>query len=463
MNHVPATESQRKARPNIDHVARIIDQYYTVRGTELMVDSVPVSELVEQFGSPLFVYDQSVILKKIDEVRALLPAPFQLYYSIKANPNATILKLCLQQGCGLEIASGGELYQALQAGCPPDRLIFAGPGKTRDELAAALHAGIREIHVESIEEARCINELAGADAHVAKVALRVNPTDAAGGAMRMGGKASPFGIDEETLDSVLDEILTLSSLKVVGVHLFMGTQILDAATLINQYQRAVEIARRVASRLPHSLATIDFGGGLGTPFFPHESPLDLRQAAEGVAQIAQQLTTDPLLRSATAIMEPGRFLVNEAGIYLSRVTRVKQSRGKTFAVIDGGMHHHLAASGNLGQTIKRNFPVAVVNKIGLSSKQPVDVVGPLCTPLDCLARGVELPPVEAGDLIGVFQSGAYARTASPHGFLSHNTPAEVLVVDGQGKLIRRRGQPQDYLRDQADPNAAATAGATSHA
>ncbi len=174
------------------------------------------------------------------------------------------------------------------------------------------------------------------------------------------------------------------------------------------------------------------------------------------------MQADPLLRSATAIIEPGRFLVNEAGIYLSRVTRVKQSRGKTFAVIDGGMHHHLAASGNLGQTIKRNFPVAVVNKIGQSPQHPVDVVGPLCTPLDCLARAAELPLIEAGDLIGVFQSGAYARTSSPHGFLSHDTPAEVLVVDGQAMLIRRRGQPQDYLRDQTDLAAAPTADGTSH-
>lgn len=439
-----------KTRRNIDHVARIVDRYYEVRDHELFVGGIPVSQLAEEFGTPLFVYDQSVMQRKIDEVRSMLPRGFKLYYSIKANPNASILKFFLEQGCGLEVASGGELFQTLRVGCPHDRLIFAGPGKSQDELAAALQASIREIHVESIEEARCINGLAAAAGLPATIALRVNPVDAAGGAMRMGGRASPFGIDEEDLNEVLDEILKLSHLKVVGVHLFMGTQILDAETLVTQYRRALSIAREVAGRISGPLATIDFGGGLGTPYFPNETELDLRRAAEGIAAVAKEMKNDPLLSGADAILEPGRFLVNEAGVYLARVNRVKESRGKTFAVIDGGMHHHLAASGNLGQAIKRNYPVALVNKLGLPSTQSVDVVGPLCTPLDCLARGANLPTVEADDLFGVFQSGAYARTSSPHGFLSHNTPAEVLVTGGSATLIRHRGQPEDYLRDQCE-------------
>jgi diaminopimelate decarboxylase len=210
----------------------------------------------------------------------------------------------------------------------------------------------------------------------------------------------------------------------------------------------------VAKRIPGRLATIDFGGGLGTPYFPNECELDLQQAAAGIALVAEEMQNDPLLSGAEAILEPGRFLVNEAGVYLSRVNRVKESRGKTFAVIDGGMHHHLAASGNLGQAIKRNFPVAICNKLGAPATANVEVVGPLCTPLDCLARGASLPVVEAGDLFGVFQSGAYARTSSPHGFLSHNTPAEVLVADGVATLIRHRGRPEDYLRDQCEGGSA---------
>jgi diaminopimelate decarboxylase len=311
-----------------------------------------------------------------------------------------------------------------------------------------VQASIQEIHLESIEEARCLSALAEANGTAVSVALRINPVDAAGGAMRMGGRASPFGIDQEDLDEVLTEILSLPRLNVVGVHLFMATQILDAEILVTQYQRALSIARDVAGRIPGSLQTIDFGGGLGTPFFAHETELDLAAVAAGLAEVAEAMQADPLLAGAKAILEPGRFLVNEAGVYVAAVTRVKQSRGKTFAVIDGGMHHHLAASGNLGQTIKRNYPVALLNKLGLPATQKTEVVGPLCTPLDTLARQAELPPVAAGDLFGVFQSGAYARTSSPHGFLSHPSPAEVMVVQGTASLIRRRGQPDDYLRDQ---------------
>jgi diaminopimelate decarboxylase len=439
-------------RPTHDHAARLVEDYFEVHDHQLSVGGVSVTKIAEEFGTPVFVYDQGVILRKTEEIRSLLPSQFSLYYSVKANPNAAMLRSFLQQGVGLEVASGGELHQAIDAGCPPERLIFAGPGKTRHELAEAVKASIREIHVESVEEACCLSDLAKASGRVANIALRVNPTEASGGAMRMGGRASPFGIDEEDLDHALTRILELPQLNVVGVHLFMATQVLDAEILISQYQRALLIARQVASRIPGPLKSIDFGGGLGTPYFAHESVLDLDRVQSGVAKIAKEMKDDPLLASAQAILEPGRFLVSEAGIYLSRVLRVKESRGKTFAIVDGGMHHHLAASGNLGQTIKRNYPVAILNKLGRKPTHTVEVVGPLCTPLDMLARQAKLPAVAAGDLFGVFQSGAYARTASPHGFLSHDSPAEVMVADGTARLIRRRGRPDDYLRDQRESN-----------
>ena len=302
--------------------------------------------------------------------------------------------------------------------------------------------------MESVEEARWLNELAQTRNKVATVALRINPVGGAGGAMRMGGRAAPFGIDEEDLGPALDEILSLPRVRVVGVHLFMATQILDAETLIGQYHRALAMAHDVAARIPERLRTIDFGGGLGTPYFPHETELDLDQLRLGLANIDKQLAADPLLSDVVGILEPGRFLVNEAGVYVASVTRIKVSRGKTFAVLDGGMHHHLAASGNLGQTIKRNFPVAILNKLGESPDQVVDVVGPLCTPLDMLARQMPLPCIEPGDLFGVFLSGAYARTSSPLAFLSHNAPAEVLVRNEHPLLIRRRGRPEDLLQDQ---------------
>lgn len=431
-----------------DHAARLVHSRFSVRNDELHIGGVAVSEIAAQFGTPLFVYDQAIMESQVALLRETYPAKFELFYSIKANPNAAILRCFLQQGCGLEIASAGELYQALQAGCPSERVIFAGPGKTAAELDLAIQANIGELHIESIDEAVTLDALAQKQGRSMNVALRINPVDGGGGAMRMGGRSSPFGIDEEMLDDAVHQVLALRSLRLSGVHLFMGTQILDADVLLAQYERGISIARRVARQLPHPLHTIDLGGGLGIPYFANESPLDCARLAAGLREIAAQLDADALLCHARCVIEPGRYLVGEAGVYLCRVTRVKQSRGRNYAVIDGGMHHHLAASGNLGQTIKRNFPVLVANRIGSGEEIQTDVVGPLCTPLDTLARKASLPPMQAGDLFAVLQSGAYARTSSPHGFLSHDAAAEVIVHDGTARLIRRRGKPQDCLIDQ---------------
>lgn len=447
-NRNPTPSPERRVR---DQVARVVGRYFQVVEEELQIGDCSVSNLISEFGSPLYVYDQQIISRKISEVRQTLPQRFELYYSIKANPNAEILRIILAERCGLEVASAGELQLALAAGCQPTNIIFAGPGKTERELAHAVQNGIGEIHVESIEEARWIHALAQKLKRVCPIALRVNPNDSAGGAMRMGGKPSPFGIDEEQLGPVIDEIKKLWHVKIQGVHQFMGTQILDASILLKQYQRALEIARQIAGRLGEPLKTLDFGGGWGTPYFPHESELDLAAVTEGLKSIDAQMAADPLLSRTSAIIEPGRFLVNESGVYLTTVTRIKHSRGKIFAVIDGGMHHHLAASGNLGQTIKRNYPLAIVNKLGAKDEQTVEITGPLCTPLDTLGRSIALPLITAHDVVGVFLSGAYARTSSPLGFLSHSAPAEVLVQGGHAKLIRRCGTPEDYLADQINP------------
>ncbi|MFZ0636979.1 MAG: hypothetical protein WAM08_15770, partial [Candidatus Acidiferrales bacterium] len=210
----------------------------------------------------------------------------------------------------------------------------------------------------------------------------------------------------------------------------------------------LEIARRVAKRTGRPLAMLDFGGGLGVPYFSHEHELDMEALRAGLAKLFADVERDSAFSGTKFMVEPGRYLVGEAGVYVARVTDIKISRGKKFLIGDGGMHHHLAASGNLGQTIKRNYPVAILNKLDAPATETVDVAGPLCTPLDVLARGVQLPPAEVGDLIGVFQSGAYARAASPLGFLSHPSPLEVWIEGGESRLIRRRGEYQDYLNDQ---------------
>lgn len=433
----------------MDQVHGLMERHFPLSDQELLIGHVPVSELAHRYGTPLFVYDRSVIEKKWQLLRDALPPEFSICYSVKANPNQAILRCFLASGAGLEIASGGEFHQALKAGCPPDKIIFAGPGKTESELKLVLENGIGEIHVESPREAGRISVIAERLGVRAPIAVRVNPSgEAEGGAMRMGGRPAPFGVDEESLDEVLDYLLSLSSIEFRGVHIFAGTQILDFEILATQYRQGIEIARRIAARLRHPLHTVDFGGGLGIPYFSHERELDMGKLRQTLEVFMEEVRFDARFSGTQFLVEPGRYLIGEAGVYVTRVTDVKTSRGKKFIIVDGGMNHHLAASGNLGQTIKRNYPVALLNKIQRPSEETVDVVGPLCTPLDVLARGVNLPRTEAGDIFGVFQSGAYGRSASPLGFLSHPAPPEVWVDRDQHALIRRRGDVSDYLLDQ---------------
>jgi diaminopimelate decarboxylase len=255
----------------------------------------------------------------------------------------------------------------------------------------------------------------------------------------MGGKPAPFGIDEEHLESVIEFLESEPAIELCGIHIYAGTQILDCAIIEAQYKKALEIAESVAAKLGRPLHTIDFGGGFGIPYFANETDLDLLRLRESLADMIEGVRRNPMLSAARLIVEPGRFLVGEGGVYVARITDIKVSRGKKFLVVDGGLNHHLAASGNLGQTIKRNYPIGLATKLNSPAEETVDIVGPLCTPLDTLARGLRMPKTEIGDLVAVFQSGAYARTASPLGFLSHPAPPEVWILDGKDTVIRNRG------------------------
>jgi len=420
------------------------------------VGGVPVTELAENYGTPFFVYDRAILDSKHQALKASLPAGVDIYYSVKANPNLAILRHFVLRGCGLEIASEGELLQALASGCPVDRIVFAGPGKSERELEVAIRRGIGEIHVESMNEALRISAICNRSALRARVSVRVNPVgDSQGGAMRMGGKPAPFGIDEENLASAVRYLSSEPCFEFRGIHMFAGTQILDAEVLVRQYRRCIEIARDVAKSIGRPLQTVDFGGGLGIPYFEGERALDLETFKVQVAVLFDELRLDPNFLGTRYIVEPGRFLVGEAGIYVTRIVDIKESRGKTFLIVDGGMNHHLAASGNLGQTIKRNYPICLLQRMDSDTVEHVDVVGPLCTPLDTVGRNVRLPKGKIGELVGIFQSGAYARSASPLGFLSHPTPPEVWVDHGRHCLIRQRRDANEATNDARIPAAMA--------
>lgn len=421
-------------------VAELVSQHFSVMDGELCIGGLSASSIASQFGTPLFVYDAGIMEAQLKRLRAALPDRFEIYYSVKANPNVAVLRHFLALGCGLEIASAGEYHAAIAAGCPTTKIIFAGPGKTEQELELVLAKGIGEIHVESSVELDRIVRLSQRLGVRATVALRINPTgESQGGAMRMGGKAAPFGVDEELAAEMVDRMAKSPVLAFAGMHLFAGTQILDHEVLLTQYRKGVELARSLAMRMQRPLATVDFGGGLGVPYFANEQPLNLVGLREGLDALMRTIQSDPWFKGTRFLVEPGRFLVGESGIFVASVTDVKVSRGKRFVILDGGMNAHLAASGNLGQTIKRNYPIGILNKMNAVTTVTADVVGPLCTPLDTLGRTVELPQPKVGDLVGVFQSGAYGLTASPVNFLSHLSPVEVLVEQGRAQLIRARG------------------------
>ena len=431
-----------------DLVDTLVAAHFPGSARELRIGGLPIGEVIVACGTPAFVYDAAAIERRWTAMRAAFPSSVAIHYSIKANPCPALVRSFVERGAGLEIASSGELLLALAAGAAPERILFAGPGKTDAELELALKHDIGEIHVESFAEVDRLAVLAARLGTRARVAARINPgADAQGGAMRMGGKPAPFGVDEERLDEIVTRVARDPALELRGVHLFAGTQILDAGTLLTQYEKALAIARRAAAIAGRPLATVDFGGGLGIPYFAGDQPLDLDRLGSGVAALLSAIARDPAFASTRFVVEPGRFLVGEAGIYVTRVTDVKTSRGKMFAILDGGMNHHLAASGNLGQVLKRNFPIALIERLDEPRAERVDVVGPLCTPLDHLGRDVTLPAPAIGDLVGIFQSGAYARSASPLGFLSRPAPPEVVVEHGAVHLVRRRGTDDELIAD----------------
>jgi diaminopimelate decarboxylase len=422
----------------------LVDECFGAAGDELVLGGVPASALAAAHGTPLYAYDAGILRRRLELLRAALPARVEIFYSVKANPNVEVIRTFVAAGAGCEIASAGELLRARAAGCPAERILFAGPGKQEAELERAVAAGIGEVHVESLDEIALLSSLAERAGKRVAVAIRVNPgAEARGGAMQMGGRPAAFGIDEEELGAAAEAVRTARGLILTGVHMFAATQILDAAVLAEQWRHAVALAARLAVLADIPIRTVDLGGGLGVPTFGEERPLDLQALGAAAAELLGRLP--PALAGARFVLEPGRFLVAPAGVYLARVLRVKRSRGATFVVLDGGMNHHLAASGNLGQVIRRDYPLLNASRLHGEPALHARLVGPLCTPLDTLAREAHLPETRPGDLIALLQSGAYGLTASPVGFLSHPMPAEVLVEGGRAVCIRPRGTAEAPL------------------
>ncbi len=398
---------------------------FEISERELVIGGQRLSALAAQVGrTPFYAYDRQRIARRVADVRAVLPRGVDLHYAVKANPMPELLAFITPLVDGLDVASAGELQRALAAGMAPGAISFAGPGKRTPELDAAVAAGVL-VNVESFREVPLLTEASQRLGLPARVAVRVNPDfEVRGAGMRMGGGAKPFGVDVEQVPALLQAIAA-AGLQFEGFHLYAGSQMLRADLLAQATRATGELLLRLSADAPAPVRHLNLGGGWGIPYVANEQPLDVAPVCAALQELVDRAAVS--LPGARLQIELGRYLVGEAGVYVAQVLDRKVSRGQVFLVTDGGLHHHLAASGNFGQVIRRNYPVAIGNRMDGAEREAVSIVGPLCTPLDLLAERVELPVAQPGDWIVVFQSGAYGASASPQAFLGHPPCAEVLV------------------------------------
>lgn len=391
----------------------------------LAVDGEAVTSLLRDVEStPVFVYSSNIIRATVHRLRSAMPKRISLHYAVKANPYDPILRLFNELVDGFDIASGGELAMVRAAGIDPELVSFAGPGKRDDEIAAAITAGVT-LNLESEGEAVRALGIADQLAITPRLAIRVNPDfDLKGSGMKMGGGAKPFGVDAERVPALARQIIAEGA-EWRGFHIFAGSQALDAEAIADTQAQTLELAARLAEASGAALPRCNLGGGMGIPYFPGDTPVDVARVGELLGERFERLP--PVLARTEFCIELGRYLVGQAGIYVTRIVDRKISHGEVFLVTDGGLHHQLAASGNFGTVVRRNYPVAIATRIDQPVEEEASVVGCLCTPLDRLADKAGFPRAEVGDLVAVFCAGAYGASASPAAFLGQGPAAEMLV------------------------------------
>ena len=399
--------------------------HFTRQGSVLCVAGKPVTEwAAEADATPVFVYDSSVVKKQIKLLREHLPGGMKISYAIKANPYAPLVEKISAWVDGFDVASLQELDLALNQNIDAAQISFAGPGKSLSGLRRAIESGVI-INVESTTEIQRCVDIGQTLGIRPKVCIRLNPgLDVRASGMKMSSaEGSPFGIDFEQLPAILRDF-PVQALELLGFHVYGCSQQLDASILLEYFSSLMEQLEKLVANSPVPIQQINLGGGFGIPYFPSEVPIDLNLFGGGIKKLLDK--NQAWLQDTEIKMEFGRFLVGEAGVYLCRVVDIKESGSSTYVIVDGGMHHHLANAGLLGQVVRRNFPTALANKMDQAKDSKVHICGPLCTPLDRVASAVELPPVAIGDLVAIFSSGAYGLTASPTGFLSQPMASEIL-------------------------------------
>ncbi|WP_228484600.1 pyridoxal-dependent decarboxylase, exosortase A system-associated [Microbacterium cremeum] len=399
---------------------------FQTRDGGMLLGGLPIERLARRVGStPFFAYDRAALSERVALLRAELPDDLELSYAVKANPMPAVVQHLSGVVDSLDVASGAEMKLALDTPIGAGAISFAGPGKSNAELSQAVAAGVI-IELESPMEADRVVK-AGEEVGVRpQVAIRVNPDfEVKGSGMRMGGGAQQFGVDAENVPSLIRR-LEQADVDLLGFHVFAGSQNLHTEIILDAQVKTVDLLLALSEEAGSAVSYLNLGGGLGIPYYENDDPLDLHAVGANLENLLRHRIR-PALPDARVVLELGRYIVGECGVYVTRVVDRKVSRGKIFLVVDGGMHHQMAASGNFGQVIRRNYPIAVADRWDSADVESVQVVGCLCTPLDLLGNGVHLPRAEVDDLIVLFQAGAYGLTASPTAFLSHPAPPEVLV------------------------------------
>lgn len=400
--------------------------------------AVDFCALAATFGTPFYLYDLDGALARVRHMRDALPPRFRLFYCPKANPNAGVLRAIREAVDGLDVSSIGEVRLAEALGYAPEAMSFAGPGKTDAELREAITRRVGIISIESAGELRRLSAIARQEDRRAPVTLRINPlAPMKQFAMRMAGQASPFGIPEESAEEVLHQAIDDDAIEVLGLHVYAGTQCLDVDGIADGVRNTLSVVARLAGLTGLRPQVVNLGGGIGVPYFEGESSVDPVTVSAAIGRVIAEAASEPALSGTRFVLELGRYLIGEFGTYVARVIDVKVTRGKQFAILDGGMNHCFAATGNFGQPIKKNFRIANLSR-PTGATGAYDVVGPLCTPLDTLGRNVAISEVEPGDLIGIMNCGAYGLSASPVLFLGHTAPAEIVHLGGRCALAASR-------------------------
>lgn len=410
--------------------------YPDARGDLLSdVSAEEAAELAERFGTPFYLYDADVVKRRIARVQRAFGQRCKVLFAVKANPNLELLRSIRPTVDGLDISSGGELEQATRAGYPPETMSFAGPAKTADELGRAIDAGIGAISVECWDELRTIAAIARRLGVRARIALRINPQQIVPAyGIKMGGRPIQFGFDEDELEPVLVFVRSLSdALELTGLHVYAGSQGFEANGVAQGMINSIRLFRRAEALWGEGLSFLNLGGGFGVSHHEDAKELDVEALASQLDDDIRDLTDTGDCR---VMIELGRYLAADAGVYVTKVVNTKTSRGRVFCTVDGGLNHHLTAAGTFGSGLRGNFVQRNLSR-PTGASIVCSVAGASCNPTDLLGVNVEIAAPAAGDLIGIGKSGSYGLTASPLFFLGHRTPCELIREAGTVRLARR--------------------------